>query len=96
MKTICEKRGWAYKDSDTASRLIATCLKNGLLPTFTESHLNAVRLSLESGVPTIRNKAGGHGQGEAVKDAPEFYAQFTLHQTAVVIVFLVEALKSLP
>lgn len=59
MKTICTRRKWTFKESDTASSLIDICLKNGLLPTFMQAHLGTIRSALESAIPTMRNKLGG-------------------------------------
>ena len=96
MKTICAKRKWAYKDTDTASTLIDTCLKSGLLPPFMQTHLGTVKSALESAIPTVRNRLGGHGQGVQPKEVPQFYAEYLLHETAATIVFLVDAYKALP
>jgi hypothetical protein len=87
MKTICSKKKWGCKETDTASALINTCLENGLLPSFMKSHLGAI--------PTVRNKLGGHGQGEQPKEVQQFFAEYLLHETAVTIVLLVEAYKDL-
>lgn len=95
MKTICTNRKWPYKETDTASTLIDTCLKNGLLPAFMQAHLGAVKSALESAIPTVRNKLGGHGQGSHPKEVPNFYAEYLLHETATTIVFMVEAYKLL-
>ncbi len=91
MKTICRNRKWAYNESDTARSLIDICLKNELLPSFLQSHCAAIRTTLESGIPTTRNKLGGHGQGAERKEVAQFYAAYLLHQTAATIVFLVDA-----
>jgi len=95
LKTICSKRKWARKETDTAKTLIDTCLTNGLLPAFMQSHLGTVKSALESAIPTVRNKLSGHGQGEQPKAVPEFYAEYLLHETAATIVFLVSAYKHL-
>jgi hypothetical protein len=95
MKTICNKRQWTYKETDTASTLIDTCLKNGLLPSFMQAHLGTVKSGLESAIPTVRNKLGGHGQGVEPKEVPQFYSEYLLHETAATIVFLVDAYKAL-
>jgi hypothetical protein len=87
MKTICTKRKWAYKEGDTASTLIDICLKNGLLPTFMQTHLGTVKSALESAIPTVRNKMGGHGQGPEPKEVPQFYAEYLLHETAAASCF---------
>jgi hypothetical protein len=95
MKAICNKRGWTYKETDTASALIDVCFKNGLIPTLIQSHIGSVRAALESGIPTIRNKLSGHGQGATVRTVPPHYASYMLHLTATTIKFLVESEKAL-
>jgi hypothetical protein len=61
-----------------------------------QSHLGAVRSALESAIPTVRNKLGGHGQGQQMIKVPDYYAEYLLHETAATIVFLVDAFKALP
>jgi hypothetical protein len=96
LKTICHKRRWTYQPKDTAKALIDICFKNGLLPPFLQSHYSALQGTLESGVPTVRNKLGGHGQGPQVVSVPEHYGAYALHLTASAIQFLIEAEKALP
>lgn len=91
MKGICKLRGWANQPGDTAKVLIATCLNNGLLPPYLESQFSSLRSLLESGVPTIRNKNGGHGQGADPVVVPEYLARYALNLTATTVLFLVEA-----
>ena len=95
MKAICTKRGWPYETTDTAKRLVAICFEKGLFPKFLQSHVNNLRSVLESGVPTVRNKQSGHGQGPAVTEVSPETASFVLHTTAANIVLLVEAEKTL-
>ena len=91
MKSICDKRGWNYDQGDSANRLIGICFDNGIISPFWQSHFTALRSLLESGVPTARNKLGGHGQGAAPKPVPSHIAGYVLHMTAAAIVFLDEA-----
>lgn len=95
MKSICTQKGWQYNPSDTAKTLIDTCLKNGLFPSFMQSHVGNLRAILESGAPTVRNKLGGHGQGSAVTTVTQATASFALHTTATNILFFVESAQSL-
>lgn len=90
MKIICEKRQWPFKQTDTAATLIDVCLKNGLIPHELQSQIGAVRATLEGGIPTIRNRRSGHGQGAQVIEVPPQYASYMLHLTATTIKFLVE------
>jgi len=91
MKAICHKRKWPYQQSDTAKALIGICLGNGLIPSYMQSQFSSLRGLLESGVPTIRNKLGGHGQGSQPTTVPEHTARFALNLTATNILFLVES-----
>jgi AbiJ N-terminal domain 4 len=91
MKAICKVRGWANQPNDTAKALINTCLNNGLIPSYLESQMGSLRSLLESGVPTVRNKLGGHGQGADLTVVPEYLARYSLNLTATSILFLVEA-----
>ncbi len=94
VRVICTQRAWKVEENSNASKLIATIFANGLLPTHLESQFSALRSLLESGIPTIRNKNGGHGQGSDVKEVPEFIARYALNLTASSIVFLVDASRS--
>ena len=95
MKSICDKRKWQYQSNATCSALIQICIDNGLIDTFWNAHFSALRSTLESGVPTARNKLGGHGQGSSIVNVPMHIAAYVLHMTAACIVFLVESEKAL-
>ena len=92
IKSICDKRRWIYDNGDTIQRLIEIIFDNKLMPAFMESHFTGVRKALdvrkglrsalESGVPTLRNKLSGHGQGSKEIPVPEYIAAYTLHLTA--------------
>jgi hypothetical protein len=81
MKIICQENNWHYNKTDTAKKLIETCINNKLIPEFLLSHFSSLRTSLESGVPTIRNKLGGHGQGVTTVTVPDHYASYILYLT---------------
>jgi len=91
MKAICKLRGWTTQPNDTAKTLVATCFANGLLPAYLDSQLASLRSVLESGVPTVRNKNGGHGQGAVPVVVPEYMARYALNLTATSVLFLVDA-----
>ena len=96
MKAICSKRKWQYPPTATCSALIQICIGNGLIPSFWTQHFSALRSTLESGVPTARNKLGGHGQGSSVVTVPAHIVAYVLHMTAACLVFLIESEKVLP
>jgi len=88
MKAIHDKHSWPYNQNDTAKKLINSCLTNKLVPEYLQNQFSSVRILLESGIPTVRNKEGGHGQGAEVSTVPEHLASYTLHLTATNLLFL--------
>jgi hypothetical protein len=96
MKAICAKRKWVHDPNAPAKALIEVLFDKGLVPAFWSSHFHALRSTLEAGVPTARNKLGGHGQGTEVVQVPKYIVAYVLHMTASAIVFLAEAEKALP
>src|SRR5262249_18030572 len=94
MKTICTRKRWSFQPGDTASKLVAVLIQNGFVPTYLQNQLTALRTLLETGVPVVRNKGGGHGQGPEPVDVPRARAEYAIHLTAANIVFLVKLLKS--
>lgn len=45
---------------------------------------------LESGIPPIRNRNGGHGQGDIIKTVSDSLARYTINLTGCTIIFLIE------
>lgn len=96
LKAIHEKRGWTYaKGKATASPLILSCVDKGLFPSYQQEQLIQLSSVLKSGVPTIRNNAGGHGDGLEVIDVPEHLVSYMIHLTATNLLFLANAEKNL-
>jgi hypothetical protein len=95
MKTICDRRKWAYDSQRaTAKDLIKILFDNGLVPGYLDQQFTNLRVVLESGLPTVRNKTSGHGQGSTPIVVPDYLAQYALHLVAANIVFLAEANKA--
>lgn len=95
MKTICDECTWSYDpQKDSSQKLIKIMFDNELFPSYLQSYLSNLKSVLEAGVPTIRNKTSGHGQGSQPISVPEHLAAFALHLTASNIVLLVEAYKA--
>jgi hypothetical protein len=87
---------YIYDEIPQPLRVQIVHIKNVLIPHFLESHFTALRSSLESGVPTVRNKMSGHGQGVQPNAVPAHMAGYLLHLTATSILLMVEAEKQLP
>ena len=99
MKAICDARGWDYDETrSVASALIGVLFDNQLIPREMQSHFTALRATLVSGVPTVRNSGGrgAHGQGIAPVDVPDYVARYCLNLTASNIVLMMEAHNSRP
>jgi AbiJ N-terminal domain 4 len=97
LKAISTARGWAFDaQKDTANKLIETVFNNGLIPAYVQGQFTALRSVMESGVPTVRNRAGGHGQGPTPIAIPEHLTRYVMHLAATNILFLIEAHKATP
>ena len=96
LKCICDRRRWGYKPTDTAKALLNVVFEKGLVPAFLQSHFTSLRSSLEAGVPTVRNKLGGHGQGGTPVAVPDSLAAYALHLSATNIVLLVQLENEMP
>jgi lysyl-tRNA synthetase class I len=90
MKVICTEKNWTFKQTDTAKKLIQVCFQNGLVPTFTQNQFTSLQNLLESGIPTIRNKLGGHGQGQTPQKVDDEMTRYGLNLTGTNIIFLIE------
>jgi hypothetical protein len=91
IKAICTQRGWKFNASDTAKGLIEIVFERELIPLFMQSHFTALRSTLEAGVPTVRNRLSGHGQGAEELIVPESVAAYALHLTASNVLLLTKA-----
>ncbi len=90
LKIICTEKGWHFNQTDTASKLIKVCFDNELVPSFTQNQFSSLQNLLVSGIPTIRNKQGGHGQGQVPQKVDDEMTRYALNLTGSNIIFLVE------
>jgi len=90
MKIICKEKKWTYNETDTAKKLIQTCFLNNLVPSFIQNQFTSLQNLLESGIPTIRNKLSGHGQGQVSQKVDDEMTRYGLNLTGSNIIFLVE------
>lgn len=90
IKTICDKKGYTYdKTKDTAKTLINILENNNFYPSYMSSHMASIRTTLETGLPVVRNKNAGHGQGSSVTPISDEFAEYALNLAATNIVLLV-------
>ena len=91
LKIICHHNNWTFDTTkDTANKLINICTDNGLIPSYLLSHFSALRTTIEAGVPTVRNKTSGHGQGVNPITVPDHLASYVVYMTGTTIKFLVD------
>lgn len=89
MKAICDGLNYQYDATKSAAKdLISILEANGFYPPYLNSHMAAVRTSLESGLPTLRNKNAGHGQGAQVVNVSDEFTEYALNLAATNIVLL--------
>ncbi len=95
MKTICDKKWYVYdKAKDTAQKLIKILESNNFYPTYMSAYLTNLRTTLETGLPVIRNKNAGHGQGSLVVNISDEFAEYALNLAATNIVLLVSIYRN--
>ena len=97
LKIICDLKQWEHNPNGGASHLVTNIFKKNLLPKLSpkwEKSFHLLPQMLTSGLPQVRNKKGGHGQGTEVEEPPPYLAAYALHLAAVNIRLLVEAFRS--
>ncbi|WP_339499544.1 STM4504/CBY_0614 family protein [Pseudomonas canadensis] len=87
-KVILTANGWTYTTRDGASKLIEILVRENFLPALHRSQLTSIQSLLSSGIPTLRNNLGGHGDGPTVVEVSQETVAYGLHLTAAAIVFL--------
>lgn len=95
MKIICSENGWPYKQQDTSKTLIDICFAHKLIPDYLQTQFSSLRAIIESGIPTLRNKLGGHGQGTQKIIVPDHFVSYMLFMTATTIKFLISCQKEI-
>lgn len=55
--------------------------------------LVSINITLETGLPVVRNKTSGYGQGSVVTSISDEFAEYTLNLAATNIVLLVGIYK---
>lgn len=78
------------KVSDITQKLISSLEKSHFYLSYMSSHLTNLRITLEMGLPVVRNKNAGHGQGSVIINTPDEFAKYALNLAATNIVLLVK------
>jgi hypothetical protein len=83
LKILCQRKGWPYNESDTASALVKIVLTNTRLENYFEPVLMIVA--------TLRNRlSSSHGAGPAARTVPRHLARYALNATASAVLLLAE------
>lgn len=90
LKAICDKNNWSYNQNDSSKKLIKICFDNNLISSYMQTQFSSLQQLFESGVPTIRNKNSGHGQGVQQIQVTNEMTSYMLHLTATNILFLTQ------
>lgn len=91
MKAICDALGVEYPKTARASDLVKLLKASDLFPDYLDKSFDQLTATLASGLPSVRNEAGAHGQGAEIQIVPAFVAQYALNLAASKILFLAEA-----
>lgn len=91
LKAICDVENWTYAKGDGAAELVTKVTSNGLFSHDFDRSLTAYVAMLRTGLPAIRNDAGGHREGILAAAVTEQIARFALNLTAANILFLAES-----
>lgn len=90
MKSVLDKLNVVYDhDKPTANGLISLLKQNGIFDSFQDDNLNKLTGVL-IGLPTIRNRKAGHGDGIDKKEVERSYASFALNLVGSYIVFILD------
>ena len=83
LKIICKRKGWPYKENDTASALITTIMQKTSLDSFFKEPLTLIA--------TMRNRLStAHGAGSQPRTAPKHVARYAINTTASAILLFVD------
>jgi hypothetical protein len=91
LKGVCVTRGWPFEKGARATDLLKIVRSQGLWPDYLDASFDQLIATLASGLPKVRNDAGGHGQGPDPRTVPRFVAAYALNLAAAKMTLVVEA-----
>ena len=74
----------------TAGKLISICIENQLIPEYLLKQVTSLESLFCSGIPSLRNKLGGHGQGANIQKVDDEMVRYCLNLTGTTIIFFIE------
>jgi hypothetical protein len=91
LKAICDTELWTYDKGDRASELVTKVTDKGLFTHAFDKGPAAYVAILKTGLPSVRNDAGAHGDGIAAAAVTAEIARFAINLTASNILFVGES-----
>jgi uncharacterized protein DUF7014/HEPN domain-containing protein len=91
LKAICKLSGWPYPEGARASELVTVVRKNGLFPDHLGNGLDTYVAMMKTGLPSVRNNAGGHGSDPEAPPIPEYLPSYAIHLTAANVLLMLKA-----
>jgi hypothetical protein len=88
LKVICDLNKWKYSKGDRATELITVVSQSGLFTRDFDKGFMAYIAAMKTGLPSVRNDAGGHGDGLADKEVTAEIARYAIDLAASNILFL--------
>jgi hypothetical protein len=90
LKAICDAERWTYQSGDTAAQLVTLVSQNGLFTHAFDKSFNSFIAIMKTGLPSIRNDAGAHGESLEANAVTAEIARYAINMTATNILFLAE------
>jgi hypothetical protein len=91
LKAICSVKSWPYDNGMRATDLIRVVRVNGLFPEYLDNAFDSYIAAMKSGLPGVRNNAGGHGPAPGDAVVPNYIAAYAIHLSAANIVIAIKA-----
>lgn len=90
-KVIALDQGWTeLSERSTAKDIVKAIFDHQFIPSYMQQEFTGLRTILESGINTVRNRAGGHGAGVTLRNIEKHIAEFQMNQTAAALKLLAE------
>ncbi len=90
LKAICETEHWTFEKGARGAELVSTVSTNGLFTHDFDKSFASYIAMMKTGLPTVRNEAGGHGEGISAAAVTVQVARFAINLTATNLLFLGE------
>jgi hypothetical protein len=91
LKAICKQKKWTHQDGDRLSELVKVVVSNGLFPDWLDNSLTTYIAMIKTGLPSVRNNSGAHGESPDAEPVQDYFTRYALHMSAANILLVAEA-----